>query len=212
LKSSEVLQVLFSESIMDLRYYWLRKVELDGMSLIVARTGWSSEFGYEIYLQDKRGAVNCGENMAAGAEFDLKPSHTSSIRRVEGEMFSYHADADIKTNPYELGLERLVNIDITADFIGKMALNRIREIGVTRKQFGLRIDAPPSTGPNTTFWPVMNGAGIIGKVISAVYSPRLKHNISHAMVSIDCAEIGVTCDIDTAAGTLEATVVVKNIF
>ena len=52
-KSGEVMQALFGESIMDLRYYWLRKVELDGMSLIVSRTGWSSELGYEIYLQDE---------------------------------------------------------------------------------------------------------------------------------------------------------------
>ena len=150
--------------------------------------------------------------MAAGVEFGLKPGHTSSIRRVEGGMLSYHADADVQTNPYELGLDRLVNLDIAAAFIGKMALTRIRDIGVTRKQVGLRIDAPPLTGPNTTFWPVMNGAEIIGKVTSAVYSPRLKHNIALAMVSIDYAKISVRCDIQTAAGVVQATVVEKPFF
>ena len=212
-KSGEVMQALFGESIMDLRYYWLRKVELEGMSLIVSRNGWSSELGYEIYLQDEtRGSELWEKIMAAGAEFGLKPGHTSSIRRVEGGMLSYHANADLKTNPYELRLSRLVNLDIVADFIGKMALTRIRDSGVNRKQVGLRIDAPPLTGPNTTFWPVMNGVEIIGKVTSAIYSPRLKHNIALAMVSIDYAKIGVTFDIQTVAGDVQATVVEKPFF
>ena len=153
-----------------------------------------------------------GKNMAAVAKFGLKPGHRSSIRRVEGGMLSYHADVDVKTNPHELGLERLVNLDIAADFIGKMALTRIRDIGVTRKQVGLRIYAPPLTGPNTTFWPVMNRAETICKVTSAVYSPRLKHNIALAMVSIDYAKIGVGCGIQTAAEFVQATVVEKPIF
>jgi glycine cleavage system aminomethyltransferase T len=67
--------------------------------------------------------------MAAGMEFGLKPGHTSSIRRIEGGMLSYHADADIHTNPFELGLDRLVNLDMEADFIGKAALRRIKEDG-----------------------------------------------------------------------------------
>ena len=150
--------------------------------------------------------------MAAVAKFGLKPGHRSSIRRVEGGMLSYHADADVKTNPYELGLDRLVNLDIAADFIGKMTLTRIRDIGVTRKQVGLRINAPPLTGPKPTFWPVMNGAEIIGKVTSAVYSPRHKHSVALAMVSIDYAKISVRCDIQNAAKVDQATVVKKPFF
>ena len=122
-KSGEVMRALFGDSILDLRYYWLRHLQLDGMSLIVSRTGWSSELGYEIYLQDgTRGGELWDKIMAAGAEFGLKPGHTSSIRRIEGGMLSYHADADLKTNPYELGLDRLVNLDMDADFIGKKGL------------------------------------------------------------------------------------------
>ena len=134
-KSGEIMKSLFGEEIQDLKYYWLRELELDGMNLIVSRTGWSSELGYEIYLQDgSRGNELWDKIMSVGAPFGLKPGHTSSIRRIEGAMLSYHADADIHTNPFELGLDRLVNLDMDADFIGKAALKKIREQGISRNR------------------------------------------------------------------------------
>ena len=207
-KSGQVMHALFGESIMDLRYYWLREVDLDGIPLIVSRTGWSSELGYELYLRDgARGDELWERIMAAGAPFGLKPGHTSSIRRIEGAMLSYHADADINTNPYELGLDRLVNLDMEADFIGKAALRRIRDRGVSRKQVGLRIDGAPLNWPNTTFWTITRGGDRVGKVTSAVYSPRLDQNIALAMVSADCAELGTDLEVMTHEGATGATVV-----
>ena len=130
-KSGQVMEALFGETIHDLKYYWLREVELDGIPLIVSRTGWSSELGYELYLRDgSRGDELWEQIMAAGQPFGLKPGHTSSIRRIEGGMLSYHADADIHTNPFELGFDRLVNLDGGTDFIGKAALQRIQDQGV----------------------------------------------------------------------------------
>ena len=116
--------------------------------------------------------------MAAGAPLGLKAGHTSSIRRIEGAMLSYHADADIDTNPYELGLDRLVDLDIEADFIGKDALRRIKADGPARRQVGLVIDGAPLRGPNTTFWPVTRDGQVVGKVTSAIHSPRLDRNIA----------------------------------
>ena len=207
-KSCDVMKALFGESIMDLRYYWLRKLELDGIPLIVSRTGWSSELGYELYLQDgSRGDDLWEKIMAAGAPFNLKPGHTSSIRRIEGGMLSYHADADIYTNPYELGLDRLVNVDMDADFIGKSALRKIRDTGVTRKQVGLIIDCAPLKGPNTTFWAIVKDGETVGKVTSAIYSPRLRKNIALAMVSADCADIDTVLNIQATSGSMIASVV-----
>ena len=214
-KSVDIMQALFGDSILDLRYYWLREVELDGIPLIISRTGWSSEIGYELYLQDgSRGDDLWELIMAAGAAFGLKPGHTSSIRRIEGGMLSYHADADSTTNPYELGMDRLVNLDMDADFIGKAALRRIRDNGVTRKQVGLCFEGEPLTGPNTTFWPVFkdpsdifNASNSIGKITSAVYSPRLELNIALAMMSADCAEIGTEVNMLTPQGLVQAIIV-----
>jgi glycine cleavage system aminomethyltransferase T len=207
-KSGEVMRALFGDRIMDLKYYWLRRLELDGIPLIVSRTGWSSELGYELYLQDSdRGDELWEKIMAAGQPFGLKPGHTSSIRRIEGGMLSYHADADINTNPYELGLDRLVNLEIEADFIGKAALRRIRDAGVSRKQVGLVIEGAPLTGPNTTFWPITRDGATIGKVTSAIHSPRLKQNIALAMVAVDHAVIGTVVEVTMAHGTARATIV-----
>ena len=207
-KSGEIMQALFGDSIMDLKYYWLREVDLDGIPLIVSRTGWSSELGYELYLRDgSQGDVLWERIMATGMAFGLKPGHTSSIRRIEGGMLSYHADADIKTNPFELGFDRLVNLDMEADFIGKAALRRIKDEGVSRQQVGLIIDCDPMKGPNTTFWAINKDGTNIGKVTSAVYSPRLERNIALAMVAADCAVIGSEFEVITPSGPTRAMVV-----
>jgi glycine cleavage system aminomethyltransferase T len=212
-KSGEVMKALFGESIMGLRYYWLREVELDGIPLIVSRTGWSSELGYELYLRDgSRGDELWETIMTAGAPFGLKPGHTCSIRRIEGGMLSYHADADINTNPYELGLDRLVNLDMEADFIGKAALRRIRDNGVSRKQVGLRIEGAPLKGPNTTFWTISKDGTTVGKVTSAVYSPRLEHNIALAMVSAESAVTGAAVEVAMPSGPVRATIVERPFF
>ena len=208
--SQEIMVKLFGEDIRDLKYYWLREYKLDGIPLIVSRTGWSSELGYEIYLRDgSKGNELYEKIMAAGKEHGIQPGHTSSIRRIEGGMLSYHADADIHTNPYELGFDRLVNLETDIDFIGKEALKKIKQNGIKRKQVGLIIDCDPLSGPNTTFWPIEKDGKIIGKVTSAVYSPRLKKNIALAMIEINYSELGNQLDVQTHEGKYSATIVEK---
>ena len=211
--SGKIMEALFGESINDLRYYWLRECDLDGIPLIVSRTGWSSELGYELYLMDgSKGDELWEKIMAVGAPFGLKPGHTSTIRRIEGGMLSYHADMDINNNPYELGMGRLVELDIEADFIGKSALKRIRDEGVSRKQVGVVIDGPSLKGPNSRYWALEKDGKNVGKVTSAVFSPRLEKNIALAMVSVDFSEIGTSFDVHHPGGKRTATVVEKPFF
>ena len=206
--SGLIMQELFGDSITDLKYYWLRELELEGIPLVVSRTGWSSELGYELYLRDGSKGDQLWESiMAAGASHGLKPGHTSSIRRIEGGMLSYHADADIDTNPFELGFDRLVNLDMDAEFIGKAALRKIKQEGPMRKQVGLVLDCAPLTGPNTTFWAIQQDGATIGKVTSAVYSPRLKQNIALAMVATNAAVMGAEVEVLTNSGAVKATMV-----
>jgi aminomethyltransferase len=195
-QSMMIMRALFGDSIMDLRYFWLRELDLDGIPLVVSRTGWSSELGYELYLRDgSRGDELWEKIMAAGAPYGLQPGHTSTIRRIEAGMLSYHADMDSDTNPFELGLGRLVNLDMEADFIGKAALSRISDEGISRKQVGLVLDGAPLAGPNTVFWPVTQDGETIGKVTSAVYSPRLEQNIALAMISAERAVLGDVVEV-----------------
>ena len=211
--SKDIMIKLFGESIKDLKYYWFREYDLDGIPLIVSRTGWSSEFGYELFLRDGSKGNDLYEKiMTAGKEYGLEPGHTSSIRRIEGGMLSYHADADINTNPFELGLDRLVSLDSDIEFIGKAALKKIKADGIKRKQVGLEINCEPLSGPNTTFWSIKKDNNKIGKVTSAVYSPRLKKNIALAMINIENSEIGTSLEVNTNKGNFEATIVEKPFF
>ena len=211
--SKDIMIKLFGESIKDLKYYWFREYNLDGIPLIVSRTGWSSEFGYELFLRDGSKGNDLYEKiMSAGKEYGLQPGHTSSIRRIEGGMLSYHADADINTNPFELGLDRLVSLDSDIEFIGKAALKKIKADGIKRKQVGLEINCEPLSGPNTTFWSIKKDNNKIGKVTSAVYSPRLKKNIALAMINIENSEIGTSLEVNTNKGNFEAIIVEKPFF
>ena len=188
--SGKIMEKLFGENIKNLKYYWLKEYNLNDIPLIVSRTGWSSELGYEIYLRDGSKGNELYETiMEAGKEHGLQPGHTSSIRRIEGGMLSYHADANINTNPFELGLDRLVNLESDVNFIGKEALKKIKKEGIKRIQVGLEIDCDPLSGPNTIFWPILNNDLKIGKVTSAVYSPRLKKNIALAMIDIQHSKL-----------------------
>ena len=212
-KSAEIMIKLFGEGIKDLKYYWFRELDLDGIPLIVSRTGWSSEFGYELFLRDgSKGNELYEKIMLAGKEFGLKPGHTSSIRRIEGGMLSYHADADIHTNPFELGLDRLINLDGDINFIGKDALKKIKAEGVKRLQVGLEIKCEKLSGPNTTFWPLMVDNNTIGKITSAVYSPRLKKNIALAMVDIEYSKIGLEIEVSIQENNFKCEVIEKPFF
>ena len=145
--------------------------------------------------------------MSAGKEHGLQPGHTSSIRRIEGGMLSYHADADINTNPFEIGLDRLVSFNTKINFVGKEALKKIKQDGVTRKQVGIEIDCERLKEPNTLFWKVIKDNKEIGKVTSAVYSPRLKKNIALAMVVVEQSEIGNKFQVIIGKSSYECTIV-----
>ena len=208
--SREILIKLFGESIKDLKYYWLKEYDLDGIPLIISRTGWSSELGYEIYLRDgSKGNELYEKIISVGKEYGIQPGHTSTIRRIEGGMLSYHADADINTNPFEIGLDRLVSFDTEINFIGKEALKKIKQDGVTRKQVGIEINCKPLNGPNTTFWKITKDNKDIGKVTSAVFSPRLKKNIALAIITVEQSKIGNKFQVNTGEGSHECTVVEK---
>ena len=212
-KSREIMVDLFGEEIASLKYYWFKPFKLNGIDLIISRTGWSSELGYEIFLLNSKDGDKLYQTiMESGQHKGLKPGHTSTIRRIEGAMLSYHADMDINTNPFELGLDRFIDIDKDFDFVGKEALIEIKRQGVSRQQVGLEIKADPMPGPNTRFWEIKIKDNTVGKVTSAVYSPRLKKNIAFAMLEKRYSKIGTEVQVISESDVLPAEVVKKPFF
>ena len=209
-KSGEIMKAVFGEEIEHIKYYWLKEFELNGIPLIISRTGWSSELGYEIYLRDgSRGNELWDYLMEIGKPLGLSPGHTSTIRRIEGGMLSYQADMDCNVNPFELGLDRLVDLEMDADFIGKNALKKIKEEGVKRRQVGIVINCPPLENSNTSYWPIFIDSKEVGFVTSAIHSPRLNKNIAMAIVSIDYSSLDTTASVETPHGTYPVKVVEK---
>ena len=145
--------------------------------------------------------------MEVGTPMGLRPGHTSSIRRIEAAMMSYHADMTIENNPFELGLDRLVNLEIEADFVGKEALAKIKAEGVRQKLVGLEIAGAPLAGSNDAFWPVQGDDGKVGYVTSAIYSPRLQKNIALAMLGIDHTVPGTRLGVNRLGEIRDAEVV-----
>ena len=209
-KSGDIAKAIFGERIDGLKYYWLEEFELNGIPLIISRTGWSSELGYEIYLRDgSRGNELWDHIMEIGKPMGLVPGHTSTIRRIEGGMLSYQADMDYTVNPFELGLERLVDLEMDADFIGKEALKKIKSDGVKRHQVGIEISCTPLKHPNTSYWPIMVGSEEVGYITSAVYSPRLDKNIALAMMDVNHSALDTAAETTTPEGNFPIKVVQK---
>ena len=212
-KSKEIMIKIFGEEISDLKYYWFKRFHLDDIELIISRTGWSSEFGYEMFLLNYDQGDKLYELlMQNGKNMGLHPGHTSTIRRIEGGMLSYHADMDINTNPLELGMDKFIDLDGDFDFIGKDALIKIKESGIKNKQVGLTIDCKPFIGPNTRRWDIISNDAVNGYVTSAVYSPRLKQNIALAMIDINSSKIGTNLKVKIDENLVDAKIVTKPFF
>jgi glycine cleavage system T protein len=206
-KSKAVIEALFGDRVRKLRYYNFFETNLDGIPVVVTRTGWTGEVGYEIYLRDGSRGVDLWERiMEAGRPHNIRPTGPSDIRRVEGGFLNYGADMTLGNNPYEVGLDRQVELDQETDFIGKEALRRISVEGVRKKLVGVEIHTDP-LDLNETTWPVRNGGAEIGAVTSAVYSPRLKKNIGYAMVPAAHHALGTKLHVAAPLGQAQATVV-----
>src|SRR5579883_3100997 len=190
-KSKEVMVDLFGESILDIPYYYMARKELNGVPVVVSRTGYTSELGYEIYTTDatRNGPKIWDTVMEAGEPHGLTVIGPCHIRRIEGGILALGCDMWFDTNPFEvdMGYEWMVDLNQEADFIGKAALKRIKAEGVKRKLVGEKI----------------------GDVTSACYSPRLDKNIGFAMVPIEQAAMGTQLEVETPNGRTEAVVVRK---
>src|SRR5687768_4418241 len=180
-RSRDLVRDLFGERVLQLGYYHFFKTEIQKIPVIVTRTGWTGELGYELYLLDPaRGVELWNRVLKAGKKYKIAPTGPSDIRRIEAGILNYGIDMTLENNPYELGLERLVNLDKPCEFVGRDALKRIGKEGVKKKLVGVEISGT-KMDLNFTRYPVRGG----GSVTSCVHSPRLKKNIGYALLPVE---------------------------
>lgn len=206
-KSKALMRKLFGDAVLDIRYYGLWPARLGDLDLIVSRTGFSAEVGYEIYLREATAkADELWERLwEAGREFGLQVIAPSHIRRLEAGILSYGQDMDLETNPYEVNLDWQVHLS-KPEFIGREALLEIANRGISRRLVGLKLGGEPITWYIPDFWPVYDRVSDedIGFVSSAFYSPKLDCNIALAMLGIEHTEVGTEVSVDRPGHSLVA--------
>jgi aminomethyltransferase len=208
-KSKDLMAKLLGPEILDLRYYFWTESKIAGAPVVITRTGWTSEVGYEVYLTDTTKGVEVYEAiMEAGQEFGIRPTGPSDIRRIEGAIFNWGADMTYENNPLEMGLERLVDWGLDdASSISMAALRSIKERGVRQTINGLELDGEPFPELNNLKWPVVDAGERIGTVTSAIYSPRLERNIGFAWLPVERSTLGERVTVETEWGPRHGVVV-----
>jgi glycine cleavage system aminomethyltransferase T len=207
-KSKDLMRDLLGDEVLDIKYYFFKELSVDGIPVVVTRTGWTSEVGYEIYLTDtSRGTELWERVMKAGEPYNVRPTGPSDIRRIEGAIFNWGADMTYVNNPYELGLDRLVDDLPEEASVSIRALRAIEASGVTRKINGVELDGEPFPGLNNVKWPIVDGGRTVGKVTSAIHSPRLRKNIGYAWLPTEASSLGSTIQVRTEWGDRTGTLV-----
>ena len=184
-KSRDTMRTVFGPAIDDIKYYWTLTTEVDGIPVVISRTGWTGEVGYEVYLRDpSRGGDLWDRIMEAGKPHAIRPIAPCEARRIEAGIFNYGSDMTINDTPFHvMGLERLVETQ-DADYIGKAALEEIRVAGVDRKLVGIEFAGDALPFELSRKCDALSDGKPVGTVTDLIWSPRLEKNIGYVWVPI----------------------------
>ncbi len=207
-KAVDVVAELFGDWVRTLKYFGFAEAEIEGIPMIVARSGWSKQGGFELYLRDSDYGARLWQLVKqAGASYGIGPGTPNYIERVESGLISYGADTDDSTTPFELGMDKFIDVEQEHDFVGKAALRSLLAAGVKRRFMGLLIDGEPFPSTNETRWALYHNGDYVGYASAAAYSPRAQSNIAVAMVSVAAIDSGQRVDIATDWGQRTAEIV-----
>ncbi|MBA3360971.1 MAG: glycine cleavage system protein T [Acidimicrobiia bacterium] len=207
-KSKDLMTELVGDEVAELKYYHWTHAQIAGAPVVITRTGWTSEVGFEVYLTDTSKGTEVYEAiMKAGERHGLRPTGPSDIRRIEGAIFNWGADMTYENNAFELGLERLVDLDLAdEDCISIAAYRTIKDRGVARKISGVVIDGERFPELNNTKWPAYLNDHEVGMVTSAIHSPRLGQNIGYCWLPVEQSQLGQQVKVATEWGQRNASV------
>ncbi len=199
-KAEGLLASLFGEHIRDIGFFKYDWIEFQGTRQLIARSGYSRQGGFEIYLEGGHLGADLWDHIwEAGQPLNMTPGCPNLIERIEGGLFSYGNEMTRENNPLEIGLDNFCSLDGSVDYIGRVALEKIAADGVTRKIRGIIFDGEPC--PTCSLpWPVMIGKRQVGQITSGVWSPRLMSNIGQSMIDREFWNIGQDVTVITPDG------------
>ncbi|MEK9919801.1 MAG: dimethylsulfoniopropionate demethylase [Luminiphilus sp.] len=210
-KSEALLSRLIDDPLGDIRFFRFIETQIEDIPLVVARTGWSGQGGFELYLS----APSEGERLwdlivEAGADLDLRAGCPNLIDRIETGLLSHGNDMTLNENPIEAGLDRFFKIGKSADYLGREALERIIKNGPDRRMTRLIALGDPIPNPRETYPITLDGVKNAGYVTSITYSPRLECNVGLGYVPPEAAVTGTTLLIETPAGRVKGQIANKD--
>ena len=183
-KATDLMEKISGNWVRDLKFFYFKETTIDDIPVVIARSGWSGEVGYEIYLTDgDKGNKLWAIIMEAGAEFKIAPAAPSQISRIESGMLSYGNDMTLDENPFDLGMDKFVNLQKKADFLSKKALTDIHKNGPTKELIGIEIPGNFQDEFSSDYVPIYSDSDKVGRITSSVYSPRLKKNIALGIIN-----------------------------
>jgi glycine cleavage system aminomethyltransferase T len=186
-KAEDVVASIFGDWVRELRYFWFRETAVDGIPVAVARSGWSKQGGFELYLMDGRHGTRLWNIVReAGKPWDIGPGGPNFCERVESGLLSYGGDTDDHTNPFEVRLGKYVDLDVADDVIGIQALRRIHAAGPRRHQLGVVLEGSEPTPFGFLWHPIRRDDQRVGDLTNCAWSYRLKRNVGFALISRDC--------------------------
>jgi aminomethyltransferase len=199
--AAKTLEKLVGPAIYDIKYYWLAHFEIQGIPVVISRTGWTAIPGFEVNILDRDNGTELWDAVAAaGEEFDIRPIAPCEARRIEAGIFNYGSDMTLDDTPFHVsGMERLVEQQ-DQDYLGKAALERIRETGVDRKLVGMFLEGDQLRAELSEYWPAFSDGREVGRVTDAVWSPGLEKNIGYVWVPIDLSAPGTRLEVLTEDG------------
>lgn len=204
--ADQLMGRVFGESVCDLRFFRFGWYEFEGRSIVVARSGYSKQGGYEIYVEGSDlGMPLWNALMEAGRDLDVRAGCPNLIERIEGGLLSYGNDMDRSNTPHECGLERFCNIATAIGCVGRDALLRVNQEGPVRQIRAIDIHAS-AMPPCDRHWVLRSGKKIVGRVSSAAQSPDFGTGVAIGMVRMTHWEPGTELIVETPSGPLPAEV------
>ncbi|APE44576.1 glycine cleavage system protein T [Sulfitobacter alexandrii] len=185
-KAMDVAAALFGDHVRDMRPFAFVETALDDIPLVLARSGWSKQGGFELYLMDgAKGNALWQRVRKAGEPWNIGPGAPNDSERIESGLISYGADMRrqvVPANPFEMGMGKMVSLD-SHDFIGRSALRRIADAGIARRRVGFFVEGSPVTGLEAPV-ALRRGATDVGIATDIAWSGRLDASIGLGLVEV----------------------------
>jgi len=203
-KGEDVVASVMGDWVRDLKYFWFKESEIEGIPIAVQRSGWSKQGGFEIYLRDaSKGTQLWNIFKEAGQPYGIGPGAPATPERTESGLVSFGGDTDKTTNPFEVRLGGYVDLYVGDDVIGIQALCKIMEEGPKRHQLGLKLEGDELAPLGFSWEEIHMNGNKVGDMTNCVWSFRLKQNIGYALISVD-AKPGDTVELKRSSGSVSA--------